>query len=85
MNRLERATRLEFAPWEAEFSFLYFQYLQNRSEKMYVHATHPVHALPGLRVAARRLRDGARTYLILAHRAKCSAFRSMPTWITRIP
>jgi len=57
---LERATGIEPAPpaWEAEFSILYFQYLQNRSEKMYVHALHTVHALPDLRVAAGRLRDG---------------------------
>ena len=44
--------------WEAEFSILYFQHLQNRLEKMYVHALHAVHALPDLRVAAGRLRDG---------------------------
>jgi hypothetical protein len=37
--------------WEAEFSFLYFQHLQNRLEKMCVHALHAVHALPDLRVA----------------------------------
>jgi hypothetical protein len=40
--------------WEAEFSILYFQYLQNAAEKMYVHALHTVHALPDLRVAAGR-------------------------------
>ncbi len=44
--------------WESEFSILYFQYLQNRSEKMYVHALHTVHALPDLRVAGGRLGDG---------------------------
>lgn len=44
--------------WESNLSVLYFQYLQNRSEKMYVHALHTVHALPDLRVAAGRLRDG---------------------------
>jgi len=37
--------------------FLYFQYLQNLSEKMYVHALHTVHALPDLRLAGGRLRD----------------------------
>jgi hypothetical protein len=39
-------------------SFLCFQYLQNRSAKMYVHALHTVHALPDLRVAGGRLGDG---------------------------
>jgi hypothetical protein len=53
---LERATGIEPAPpvWEAEFSILYFQHLQDRSEKMCVHALHTVHALPDLRVAAGR-------------------------------
>jgi len=57
---LERATGIEPAPptWESEFSILYFQHLQNRLEKMYVHAVHTVHAVPDLRVAAGRLRDG---------------------------
>jgi hypothetical protein len=44
--------------WEAEFSILYFQHLQNRSRKMYVHAVRTGHALPDLRIAAGRLRDG---------------------------
>src|SRR6266478_2998961 len=45
---MERATGIEpvLPAWESEFSILYFQYLQNRSEKMYVHALHTVHALP---------------------------------------
>jgi hypothetical protein len=34
--------------------FLYFQYLQNRSAKTYVHATHTGHAIPDLRVAGGR-------------------------------
>jgi len=57
---LERATGIEPAPpaWEAEFSILYFQHLQNRSGKMCVHALHTVHALPDLRVAGGRLGDG---------------------------
>ena len=38
--------------------FLYFQYLQNRSEKMYVHALHTVHALPDSRIDGGRLGDG---------------------------
>jgi hypothetical protein len=57
---MERATGIEPAPpaWEAEFSILYFQHLQNRLQKMCMHALHTVHALPDLRVAAGRLRDG---------------------------
>jgi hypothetical protein len=57
---LERATGIEpvLLAWEFKFLILYFQYLQNRSEKMYVHALHTVRALPDLRVAAGRLRDG---------------------------
>jgi hypothetical protein len=43
--------------WESRFSILYFQYLQNRSAKMCVHALHTVHAVPDLRVTAGRLRD----------------------------
>ncbi len=57
---MERATGIEpvLPAWESEFSILYFQYLQNLSEKMYVHALHTVHAVPDLRIAAGRLRDG---------------------------
>jgi hypothetical protein len=57
---LERATGIEpvLPAWESEFSILYFQYLQNRCGKMCVHALHTVHALPDLRIAAGRLRDG---------------------------
>src|SRR6266550_5355272 len=56
---MERATGIEpvLPTWESEFSILYFQYLQNRSEKMYVHALHTVHALPDLRTAGGRLGD----------------------------
>ena len=56
---MERATGIEpvLPTWEAEFSILYFQYLQNRLGKMYVHATHTVHAVPDLRVAGGRLGD----------------------------
>jgi len=47
-----RATGIEFVlpTWEAECSILYFQHLQNYSEKLCVHTLHPVHALPDLRV-----------------------------------
>jgi len=53
---LERATGIEPATsaWESELSLLYFQYLQNPSGKMCVHALHTVHALPDLRTAAGR-------------------------------
>ncbi len=43
--------------WESKLSLLYFQYLQNRLENMYVHALHTVHAVPDLRVAGGRLGD----------------------------
>jgi hypothetical protein len=54
---MERATGIEpvLPAWESEFSILYFQHLQNYSEKIYVHT---VHALPDLRVAGGRLGDG---------------------------
>ena len=53
---MERATGIEpvLPAWESELSILYFQYLQNPSEKMCVHALHTVHALPDLRIAAGR-------------------------------
>ena len=59
---MERATGIEpvLPAWEFEFSLLCFQYLQNRSAKINVHALHTVHALPDLRIAAGRLRDGFR-------------------------
>jgi hypothetical protein len=38
------------------------QHLQIGLEKMYVHALHTVHALPDVRVAAGRLRDGVSDY-----------------------
>jgi hypothetical protein len=53
-----RGSNSQLSAWEAEFSILYFQHLQNRLEKMYVHALHTVHAMPDLRVVAGRLRDG---------------------------
>ena len=53
-----RASNSQLSAWEAEFSILYFQHLQNRLGKIFVHALHTVHALPDLRVAAGRLRDG---------------------------
>jgi hypothetical protein len=58
---MERATRpgtRNFQLGKLNFRFFIFQHLQNRSEKMCVHALHTVHALPDLRVAAGRLRDG---------------------------
>jgi hypothetical protein len=53
---MERATGIEPAPpaWESKLPPLYLHNLQNRSRKMYVHATHTVHALPDLRVAGGR-------------------------------
>ena len=59
-KKMERATGIEpvLPAWESKFSILYFQYLQNRLEKMYVHALHTVHALPDLRIAGGRLGDG---------------------------
>ena len=66
---MERATGIEpvLPAWEAEFSILYFQYLQNRLEKMCVHALHTVHALPDLCVAAGRLRDGVSVLMAGQH------------------
>jgi hypothetical protein len=43
------------------FGALYFQYLQNRSIIINVHATHTMHGVPDLRIAAGRLRDGPLT------------------------
>ena len=56
---MERATGIEpvLPTWESEFSILYFQYLQNLSEKMYVHALHTVHAVLDLRMAGGRWGD----------------------------
>jgi hypothetical protein len=63
---MERATGIEpvLPAWEAEFSILYFQHLQNRLEKMSVHALHAVHALPDLRVAGGRLGDDVSVLLL---------------------
>ena len=54
---LERATGIEpvLPTWESEFSILYFQYLQNASRKINVHALHTVHALLDFRIAGGRL------------------------------
>jgi hypothetical protein len=46
-----RGSNSQLSAWESKFSILYFQYLQNRSEKMCVHALHTVHAMPELRIA----------------------------------
>src|SRR5262249_5953397 len=53
-----RGSNSQLSAWEAEFSILYFQHLQNQLEKMCVHALRTVHALPDLRVAGGRLGDG---------------------------
>jgi len=57
---LQRATGIESAPpaWEAEFSILYFQHYKIAQKKCACMRLHTVHALPDLRVAAGRLRDG---------------------------
>ncbi|HEY3040018.1 MAG TPA: hypothetical protein VGJ66_14855 [Pyrinomonadaceae bacterium] len=59
LSEMERATGIEpvLPTWESKLSLLYFQYLQNCLEKINVHATHTVHALPDLRVAGGRLGD----------------------------
>jgi len=64
-GKMERATGIEpvLPTWESKLSILYFQYLQNHLEKMYVHATHTVHALPDLRVAGERLGDDVSSML----------------------
>jgi hypothetical protein len=54
MSEEERARRQPEAE-ESRLSTLYFQHSQNRSAKTYVHATHTVHALPDLRIAAGRI------------------------------
>src|SRR5258708_5916537 len=61
-----RGSNPQHPAWESEFSILYFQYLQNLSETICVHAAHTVHALPDLRVAAGRLRDGFYHALLFA-------------------
>jgi len=68
---MERATGIEpvLPAWESKVSLLYFQYLQNPSEKMCVHALHTVHAVPDLRIAAGRLRDGVYSCLM---QSRCS-------------
>jgi len=53
-----RESNSQLSAWEGKYSALYFQHLQNRSRKICMHAAHTVHALPDLRVAAGRLRDG---------------------------
>jgi len=57
---MQRATGIEpvLPTWESKLPLLCFHNLQNRSEKINVHALHTVHALPELRVVAGRLRDG---------------------------
>lgn len=53
-----RGSNSQLSAWEAKLPLLYFHNLQNRLEKMNVHALHTVHVLPDLRVAAGRLGDG---------------------------
>jgi hypothetical protein len=57
---MERATGIEpvLPAWESKLPLLYFHNLQKRSAKINVHARHTVHAVPDLRIAAGRLRDG---------------------------
>jgi len=57
---MKRATGIEpvHPAWEFESPLLYFQNLQKRTEKINVHATHTVHALPDSRIAGGRLGDG---------------------------
>src|SRR5215510_3723008 len=62
-----RGSNSQLSAWEAELPILYFQYLQNRFGKMCVHALHTVHALPDLRVAGGRLRDGLKTWSKASH------------------
>src|SRR5262249_25026810 len=74
-----RGSNSQLSAWEAEFSILYFQHLQNRSGKMYVHALRAVHALPDLRVAGGRLGDSVSTiYLWSTTRRSFRAFRKVP-------
>src|SRR6266496_5755014 len=56
---MERETGIEpvLPAWESKLPALYFHNLQNRSEKINVHATHTVHAVPDLRIAGGRLGD----------------------------
>src|SRR5260370_20881136 len=65
---MERATGIEpvLPTWESELPLLYFHHLQNRSGKINVHALHTVHAVPDLRIAAGRLRDGFYHALLFA-------------------
>jgi hypothetical protein len=53
---MERATGIEpvLPAWESKLSTHYFQHLQNRSGKTYVHALHTMHAVPDLRIAGGR-------------------------------
>src|SRR6267154_3135034 len=49
-----RGSNPQLPAWEGKYSTLCFQHLQNRSQKMHVHALHTVHALPDLRITAGR-------------------------------
>jgi hypothetical protein len=71
---MERATGIEpvLPTWESKFSSLCFQYLQNRSAKLYVHAPHTVHALPDLRIAAGRFAGRFSQYIVDKLRIVCS-------------
>jgi hypothetical protein len=53
-----RKSNPQHPAWESKLPLLYFHNLQNRSGKINVHATHPVHDLPDLRTAGGRLGDG---------------------------
>ena len=53
-----RGSNPQHPAWESTLDDQYFQHLQIGSRKMYVHAAYTVHAVPDLRIAAGRLRDG---------------------------
>jgi hypothetical protein len=69
---MERATGIEpvLPTWEFYSSPLYFQYLQNCSRKINVHALHTVYAMPDLRIAGGRLGDGFLPRMLAQNRAK---------------
>jgi len=53
-----RGSNPQHPAWEIELSLLHFQHLQNHSEKINMHATHTVHALPDSPIAGGRLGYG---------------------------
>src|SRR5438132_11535954 len=63
-----RGSNPQLSAWEGKYSPLYFQHLQNRSRKICVHATHTVHAVPDLRIAAGRFAGRILLLFSLANR-----------------